>query len=176
MGVAMKPKNKKSNVRLIVFLSLVVLLCLVGIVYPMVDYQIHHGLKHRDGYDEVDLKSLGYFTFDPSGTIDQVPPRWRALDGKRVQLEGYPTSLQQSGPMTHSAGQGDLQFVYNVQICCFNGPPQVQERVFINNPKRLAITDEFTRLTGILHVKVEKDQGVATSVYTLDVENAELIR
>ena len=71
----------------------------------------------------------------------------------------------------------DFQFVYNVQLCCFNGPPLVQERVFARVPKggQIPYSSEFTKLTGILHVKVEKQDGVIVSVYTMDVESAEPI-
>lgn len=62
--------------------------------------------------------------------------------------------------------------------CCFNGPPQVQERVFAMTPpgKRMPYYfGEFIRLTGILHVKLERVNGVVTKVYTMDIEKYERV-
>ena len=41
-------------------------------------------------YREVDLKALGNFEFDPvSGTVADVPAQFRALDRRRVVIEGF---------------------------------------------------------------------------------------
>jgi hypothetical protein len=69
----------------------------------------------------------------------------------------------------------NFQFVYNIQKCCFGGPPRVQERVFITVPNRGTVPyyGQLVRCTGTLHVGVHKnDAGVADTVYTMDLQNA----
>ena len=84
------------------------------------------GIEWHGDYADVDLKAMGNFPFSPAaGTRDDVPARWRALDGKRVQLEGFMWS-----PVSAGTRGTEFQFVYNINICCIGGPPQVQERVF----------------------------------------------
>jgi hypothetical protein len=159
------------NARMIVFLILVT----APFVWLVVNYassQIHKGIQHVGNYDLVDLKALGYYPFDQNtGTINEVPTKWRNLDGHRIALEGFMYAGQSA------AGQlSEFQFVYNVTKCCFSGPPQVQERVFARVPqgKTVPYYGDFCKVTGILHVDVKKVDGVIVSVYTLDVESAEL--
>src|ERR1700733_1693738 len=122
-----KTLSQRINVRLIVFLAIVAA-PFVGFLYAFVNY--NGGIQHtRDGL-LVDLKALGNFEFDQNdGTIANVPPKYRELDGKKVVLEGFMYSR------LSSVGTGNFEFVYNVQKCCFNGPPQVQERVFVMVPE-----------------------------------------
>ncbi|MDB5329785.1 MAG: hypothetical protein JWP03_936 [Phycisphaerales bacterium] len=167
------PLRERINPRLAIMLA-VLGLAFVYLLYLPIHAQLSKGLEHHSGYDAVDLKELGNFVFDQNnGTVDDVPKRWRELDGKRVVLEGFMFDVQAAGPRL-----GKFQFVYNIQKCCFNGPPLVQERVFAHVPKSHEVewVDGFTRLTGVLHVKVKKsDDGTITSVYTVDVEKAEPI-
>ena len=69
----------------------------------------------------------------------------------------------------------DFQFVYSITKCCFNGPPLVQERVFAHTAdgSRVPYYGDLVKIVGTLHVKVEKDAGVVTSIYTIDVDNIE---
>src|SRR6059058_2076282 len=75
---------------------------------------------------DVDLKALGNFPFDQNnGSINDIPPAFRALEGKKVLLDGFMYSPRNAGDKGH-----EFQLVYNVTKCCFSGPPQVQERVY----------------------------------------------
>ncbi len=163
------PLMKRINFRLVAFLIIVSALPL-GAVYAIINYQLHGGVEQGKDALIVDLQALGNFPFDQnSGTINDVPSRWRALDGKRVQLRGFMWAPNYAGPDVR-----EFQFVYNITRCCFSGPPQVQERVFARVPggKRVRFYD-FCTLTGILHVNVEGGDGKVATVYTLDVEKAE---
>jgi len=146
----------------------------LGAVYAIINYQLHGGIEEGKDllgkFDKVDLQALGNFPFDQdAGTSRDIPSRWRNLDGKRVQLEGFMFAPQQAGGML-----SEFQLVYNVTKCCFSGPPQVQERVFAFVPAgRQVPYYDFCKLTGVLHVKVEQDGGKIKSVYTLDVDKAE---
>ena len=165
-----KALSQRINFRLIAFL-VIIAAPFVGLLYAFVTY--NGGVRHTADGEAVDLKALGNFAFnETSGTINDVPAKWRALDGKKVVLEGYMYS-------PNAAGQSrDFVFVYNVAKCCFGGPPQVQERVFVHVPEGRTIQYfgmyDFVRMIGTLHVKVEKNEGVIASVYTLDPDKAEL--
>lgn len=163
---AKKPLSQRINIRLIVFLSIVAF-PFVGILYAFVSYS--GGIRHSSEGEIVDLKSLGYFTLDQqNGTIKDVPAKWRDLDGKKVVLEGFMFSPRSSMSAT------EFQFVYNIQRCCFGGPPLPQERVFVHVPnnRNIELLDGCVRIVGTLHVKIEKNKvdGSIVSVYTMDLD------
>jgi hypothetical protein len=164
-----KPRSKRINVRLIVFLS-IVSFPFVGMLYAFVSYS--GGIRHSSEGEIVDLKALGYFTLDKQdGTLRDVPAKWRGLDGKKVVLEGYMWSAQSV------LNSNEFQFVYNIQRCCFGGPPQPQERVFVRVPegRNIQLIDGVAKIIGTLHVKIERNSvdGSIVSVYTMDLDKAE---
>ena len=134
-------------------------------------YLFNGGVEDHGNYKVVDLKALGNFNFDQAaGGINDVPAHFRKLDGECVQLTGFMWSPSSAAQLK------DFQFVYNVAKCCFNGPPLVQERVFAHilpGSRPLPYVDNYVKLTGVIHVDVKKQDGVITSVYTLDVEKFE---
>ena len=162
-------RRPQINFRLIVFLAAISFPFLY-ILYSVIDANVYGGIHNHGSYSEVDLKALGFYDFDGvHGTIDDVPQKWRDLDGKRVQLTGFMWAPNSSG-----WGVRDFQFVYNITKCCFNGPPLVQERVFAHVPDDVPPAPyygNFVTLTGILHVKVDNPDGnKVIAVYTIDVE------
>ena len=168
-------EGPRVNVRLIAFL-VIVSAPFVWIVGSAVRHSMSGGVVDRGGFKEVDLKALGNFPFDGvDGKLEDVPKRYRELDGQKVLLKGYMFAPQSSG----SRGR-KFEFVYNVSKCCFDGEPQVQERVFAYAKKddiALYEQDVFAEVTGTLHVRVEKDAqtGKVTSVYDLDVETTKAL-
>jgi hypothetical protein len=167
-----EPIAGKINFRLIVFLA-VITAPIIWIAAQFVSAKVSHGIKQEGDVSLVDLKSLGNFPFDErTSTINDIPSRWRGLDGKKVALEGFmfPTNSAVSGV-------SGFQFVYNIQKCCFGGPPLVQERVFTVVPKgAVPYASEEVRCTGILHVGVHKnDWGNTSTVYTMDLERVDPI-
>jgi len=133
------------------------------------------GISDHGDYKEVDLKQLGNFTFnDMLGKPEDVPERYRKLDGQRVLLKGFMYGPEDAGPRGRR-----FQFVYNVTKCCFSGPPQVQERVFSVAKKEIPIYDMYTfaEVVGTMHVRLVKDpvSGKIVSVYDLDVESAKRV-
>jgi hypothetical protein len=167
-----KFKFSSINFRLIAFLAIVAIPLLFP-VYVFVNQTLTGGIQRADGFSKVDLKSLGFFEFEQTtGTIKDVPKKWRDLDGQKVQLTGYMFSNLAASRVR------DFELVYSVTKCCFNGPPMVQERVFVHIPAdRPAMPYNmaaFMQMTGTLHVKVVKNEdGVIQSVYTLDLEAAQ---
>ena len=163
------------NVRLLVFL-LVVSAPFLLIIGSAVRHSVTGGVTDRGGYKEVDLKSLGNFPFSTvDGRLEDVPQRFRELDGQKVLLRGFMYAPENAG----SRGR-KFQFVYNVANCCFNGPPQVQERVFGYAKDDVELFNEsvFAEVTGKLHVRLVKDAstGQITSLYDMDVETAKAVQ
>lgn len=164
------PLSQRINLRMIVFLAVIAMpFIYFGAVF--IKASTSQGITQKNGYLAVDLKAMGNFALDPAtGTIDSVPPRYRQLDGKKVQLTGFMWAGKSASPRV-----SQFEFVYNVAKCCFNGPPLVQERVYAAAPegKSMPYVSDYIELTGTLHVKVVRDDaGNIVSVYTLDVEDA----
>ncbi len=166
-----RPLSERINFRLLTIA--VVFSLLVGIpVYNFVKLQVSHGIERNGDRFDVDLKKMGFFDFDEhSGTIDNVPPDYRKLDGKEIALEGFiaPTSVS-------SDKINAFELVYNVAKCCYGGPPKVQERVFAYVPNgTIDYTPDEIRIIGTLHVVLNKDKdtGKIVTVYTMDVKRAE---
>src|SRR5262245_4241369 len=111
---------ERVPLRMIVFIGVVLLL--IGYpVYVYVDSVASGGVKELgNGVKEVDLKAMSNFTFDQQrGTIDDVPAKWRSLDGAKVVLYG-----EMWAPLDASnGGLGGFDLCYSIAKCCFNGPP-----------------------------------------------------
>jgi hypothetical protein len=165
-----RPLSDRINFRLLTIVAIFSLL--VGIpVYNFVKIQVTHGIERDGDLFRVDLKKMGYFPFDEkAGTINDVPPDYRKLDGKQVALEGF---------MWDPTGANDkareFQLVYNIQKCCFSGPPLVQERVFAFSREGVDYSPEEIRAIGILHLAMakDKDTGKIVAVYTMEVKRVE---
>ena len=174
---AARPMRERVNFRMIAFMALIAGPFL-AVFYLFVSPLINGGITRSGDHFQVDLKMLGNFPFNQeSGTIDAVPQRYRELDGKRVALRGY-----MYAPKSASGRGTQFEFVYDVNKCCFSGPPQVQERVFAkvaNGRRDIPIFSQYelADLVGVLHVRVvrDKETGVVTRVFEMDVESAELV-
>ena len=166
-AAARKPRQQFLGLRFIMVLAICACVC-GGVLYGVVSF--HGGIRQsRDGA-VVDLRALGFFQFDQNiGTLNNVPSKFRALDGQKVVLEGFMVYPDSATDPTQ------FQFVYNIQNCCFNGPPLVQERVFVNVPegRRIEFTNNCARIIGTLHIRIEKDNDKIVKLYTMDVDKAE---
>jgi hypothetical protein len=166
------PLSQRINFRMILFVGLIVFL-LGTPFYIYMDSVLSGGIKDRGSYLEVDLKAMSNFPFDQvNGTINDVPKQWRALDGKRVMVEGEMWSPSSAAPEL-----SQFQVVYSIAKCCFNGPAQIQH--FVNakvKNGRIPYRYGLVRFVGTLHVNVERGRdGKIISVYSLDVDQAEPI-
>jgi hypothetical protein len=171
-----KPRRslgQRINFRMIVVVSVV--LFLVGFpVYTFLDAAITGGVENAGNrMKKVDLKALGNFPFDDkTSTINDIPQKWRDLDGQKVVLEGFIAPP----PSSAAYDLNSFQFVYNVAKCCFNGPPLVQERVFTVVPdgRTIPYDSSMLRCTGTLHVDVQKDEaGTTKAVFIMDLTKVE---
>jgi len=171
MDAAVKiPITEKINFRMIVFL--VVALVLVGYpTYVFVAESMTGGVRDRGDFLEVDLKAMSTFEMDQNdATFEDIPARFRALDGKRVLLEGEIWS-----PLSAGDQISGFQLCYSVAKCCFSGPPKVQHfvHVRVGEGKKIQIYENLVRVMGVLHVKVEKENGKIQSVFQLDVDSVD---
>jgi hypothetical protein len=164
---------ERINLRMIVFVAVVI--GLVGFpVYIYLQSAITGGIRDvGGGFKECDLKAMSLFTFDQnSGKDEDVPQKWRALDGQKVVLYGEIWD-------SHDASDGrmmNFQLCYSIAKCCFQGPPQVQHFVKVTaSPDKSPVyyAPNLVRVTGVLHVKVvqDKEAGKVKEVYSLDVDD-----
>ena len=77
------------------------------------------GITDHGSYAEVDLKALGYFPFDQRyGRTEDVPAKFRALDGRRVVMKGFMYSGDSAGqPVTVFAGSAALSTSSPAMAC-----------------------------------------------------------
>ena len=170
-AIAPIPLSQRINVRMIVFAA-VVLAILAFPVYWYLSVAMTGGIRDAgNGYKEVDLKAMSDFPFDQKyGTIDDVPPSYRALDGQKVILTGEMAPMQSAAPEIDS-----FQLVYSVAKCCYSGEPQAQHFIYstVQNGKKVPYYGGLVKVFGTLHVNVKKTEGKVESVYQFDVEDVE---
>jgi hypothetical protein len=83
------PLSQRFNVRMVVF-GLVMLMPIGYIVYDFLDSVVTGGIKDiGGGYKLVDLKAMSDFSLDQvDGKQEDIPKKWRDLDGAHVVLYG----------------------------------------------------------------------------------------
>lgn len=164
------PLSERFNWRILVFAAAIAVI--VGFpTYWLVDSIVTGGIKDRGEYKEVDLKAMSDWDFDQvRGTIDDVPARWRALDGQRVLLTG-----EMWAPNSYGGRLRSFELVYSISKCCFSGPPQIQHFVEARLPEGKAVPhySGLVKVLGTLHVNVEREDGKVVRVYKMDVERVD---
>lgn len=159
------------NLRIIIFATL--LLALIGYpAYIYLDNRLSGGVKDLgNGLVLVDLKSMSTFPFDQNaGRIDDVPQKWRELNGKKIVLEGEMWSKNAAGPELT-----EFQLCYSIAQCCFSGPPQVQHFVdcVMRDGGAVPYLSGLVRVVGTLQVNVQydKETGKVLTVYQMVVDD-----
>jgi hypothetical protein len=122
---------------------------------------------------ELDLAPAASFAFDErTGTINDVPAKFRTLDGQRVRVTGYMFSpmLIDDGPRPRV----DCQLVYDTNTRS-HAPPLVQERVFATLRKDLPLYDQYTLVRVVGRLRVAVDRGPANDwtckLFRMEVES-----
>jgi hypothetical protein len=162
--------GNRANLPL-VLLAVVSVAPLAWFLYAAIHRSVTDGIEKEGQYTRVDLRMMGNFPFDEThGTLDDVPMRYRALDGQKVQLDG-----QMYSDISAAAAVDRFQLVYSIENCCFRGPPRVQERVFahVPNADKAPLYPNVVRVYGILHTRLTQADHRIVSVYDLDVERVE---
>lgn len=164
------PLSERINWRILIFAAAMAVL--VGFpVYWLVDSMVSGGIKDRGDYKEVDLKAMSDWDFDQTrGTIDDVPERWRELDGERVLLTGEMVATNAYGGKLK-----EFELVYSISKCCLSGPPQIQHFIEgrVVDGDAVPYYNGLVRVLGTLHVDVERDEGKVSRIYKLDVERVD---
>jgi hypothetical protein len=169
-AISIPARRSPINLRLVVLLA-VIALPFLYFGYVIIDQAVTGGIKDRGSYLEVDLKSLGNFPFDAAqDDLNTVPQIWRKLDGKRVMLTG---EMYVDGSAAPEVDR--FQLVYSIKKCCFDGPPKVQERVFVKAPPGKAVPFYWrpVRVVGTLHVDTKRSGEEVISVFEMDIEKLE---
>ena len=113
---------------------------------------------------ELSTTTLGDFKFDQAaGTIADVPQGLRALDGRRVVVLG---EMWDPNEDSHNWELTKLPKAHD-----WPGPPQVQKFVFCHSAAPVSFYSDEVRATGVLHVKVQQEDGRVVKLYELDVED-----
>lgn len=165
------PLAQRINVRMIVFAA-IVLVPLGFFTYWYLSVALTGGIRDAgNGYKEVELMSMVTFPFDQKyGTIEDVPKKYRALDGQKVILTGEMVPMQSAAPEINS-----FSLVYSVAKCCYSGEPQVQHFIHstVKGNEEVPYYAGLVRAYGTLHVDVKKTAGKVDSVFQFDVEKVE---
>ena len=168
------PLRERFNLRIVTFVAVFALL--LGLpFYLYMDAAVTGGLKDRGDHFDVDLKAMSTFPFDQeNGRLEDVPKRWRDLDGKTVVMQGEiaPGSDQATGV----GARFDL--VYSVAKCCFSGSPQIQHFVKVTVPPDAAANVSGSgaiQVKGVLRVEVTKDPETQkiSGIYHVTAKNIE---
>lgn len=172
--LARAPWSQRINWRLVLFFGLVA--GLVGwVMWQFVQVRFTGGIIDRDGYKEVDLKTISSFEMDQFDATDaNVPATFRELNGQRVLMIG---EMYQPYYAT-SASVADFDLVYSIAKCCVTSSPKIQH--FVKSKvvpgKDVSYHSGLVKVMGRLHVGVQKANGRVSSVYRLDVESTEPVR
>ena len=166
--------TSRFNWRIAVFAGL--MLFLIGWpAYTYLEEVITGGVHDRGAFKEVDLKAMSSFDMDQHyAKLDDIPPQFRALEGKNVLMTGEMWAPADAGDGTLSY----FQLVYSKTKCCFSGPPLAQHFVDGNVTKGVAAYyyDVPVKVWGKLHVFVRKDEtGTIKSIYHVEVKKVEPI-
>lgn len=164
------------NFRLLGFIAIFGLL-LGYPFYIYLDSMLSGGIKQEGEYTRVDLKAMSTFTMDQkAGTVNDVPERFRNLNGKKVILVG---EIAPGGFEARGVDQY-FQLVYSVQKCCYSGKPLIQHFVQATVPpenyKNINIAGSGeVEVRGVLTVKVTPENKSPdddiSGIYHLRVES-----
>lgn len=163
------------NFRLLGFIAIFALL-LGYPLYIYLDSMLSGGIKQEGDYTRVDLKAMSTFTMDQkTGTVNDVPERFRKLDGKKVILTG---EIAPGGFEARGLDQY-FQLVYSVQKCCYSGKPLIQHFIQASVPpenyKNININSAEVEVRGVLTIRVTPEgkspNDDISGIYHLKVES-----
>jgi len=122
-----------------------------------------------EGY-KVNLKSMSLFPFDSqNGTLNDIPKQFRDLDGQRVRFIGemWRPTLRDDGSVA------SFQAIYSATKWSFREAPHVQDFWRCTPVEGVMVRpmNSMIEVTGILHVRILKQDESIQSVYDVDVES-----
>jgi hypothetical protein len=157
----------RTAIRVVVFA--VVMVGLIAYpVYVYLDAAVSGGIKRRGDVIVVDLKAMSDFDINQfAGTDENIPRKFRDLDGKRVECTG-----EMWAPYSAGGRLDRFELCYSIAKCCFGGPPRVQCFVHVTVPQGRDVQyhQGLVTVTGVLHVGVTRSHGKIQSVYRMEIQ------
>lgn len=143
---------------------------MVGLpLFSAIDGATPHRIRQRGNVWVCDLRALSDFEIDQvHGRTEDIPKRFRDLDGQRVELVG-----QMWAPYRADGRVRDFDLVYSIANCCFSGAPKVQHLVKakVRDGRSVPYSPGRVDVTGTLHVGVQPDADGIESIYRVDVDS-----
>jgi len=161
----------QRNTRFFFVCAIVLLISCGAIAYRLIP---NPSLRRSGDLWQVDLRALGDFYFDESnGTIQDVPQKWRNIDGQRIEVHGFPCVTSYAGDLIP-----EFQFVSSFRSE-HRGPPHVQERIFAHSTKMKDgmpnYEMQYCKLVGTFHIQPKVIEGKVVCLFTMDVESITLV-
>lgn len=103
---------------------------------------------------------------------EQIPAPIRAIDSKKVEIQGFMLPLEVSDDTLRS-----FMLLENQMACCFGAVPRLNEWVYITVPEQKKIRahqDVLVTLFGTLRVGPEFDHEMLTGIYHLKLERIQV--
>ena len=103
---------------------------------------------------------------------EQISPRIQAMDGKRIEIEGFMLPLDMS--------EGNLRtfmLLRDQMACCFGNIPRLNEWVYVRVPKNKKVSvhqDVWVTLLGTLRVGAKFESEVLTGIYHLELDRLQV--
>lgn len=104
---------------------------------------------------------------------EQISPEIQAMDGKKVEIQGFMLPLDMS--------EGNLRtfmLLKDQMACCFGNIPRLNEWVYVRVPKKKQIgvhQDVPITLFGTLRVGAKFEHEVLTGIYHLELDQMEMV-
>jgi hypothetical protein len=153
-----RPRRRWSRV----VAALIFLVLLAGGVWRLSTVDPHLASSRR-----IDFPTLGGFVFDlEHGSLDEIPPPLRQLDGQRLSVEGFMVPMDQAPQINEFALVPSLWL-------SIGPPPTLQQTLVVRMPqgKSLDYYPNRIRIAGTLHVRVVGDDGYDVCVYDMMLES-----
>ena len=103
---------------------------------------------------------------------EQISPEIQAMDGKKVEIQGFMLPLDMS--------EGNLRtfmLLKDQMACCFGNIPRLNEWVYVRVPKKKQISvhqDVPITLFGTLRVGAKFEREVLTGIYHLELDQIQI--
>jgi len=125
------------------------------------------------GSGPIDAASICSFMLDQVNGVDaDIPQSIRELDGKRVTLLG-----EMWQPMSSDDGNENVTGFDLMKFTAYHDyqVPQVQQfvRCKVRPDRKATYYPNTVKVTGVLHVGIQRDGGRISSVFTMDVERVQ---
>ena len=103
---------------------------------------------------------------------EQIPAQIRAMDGKKIEIQGFMLPLELSDDTLRT-----FMLLENQMACCFGAIPRLNQWVYVTIPEQKKVKanqDVLVTLFGTLRVGPEFDQEMLTGIYHLDLERVKV--